>query len=316
VSDYFNYLLSGRMANELSIASHSQLLSASEADWSPAALRHFGIPAGWFERPLASPRGLGVVRGLPELKGVKSTLVPGHDTACAFASMPADPAGADLYLSTGTWSLIGCESERPLLGDDALEARISNERMGDGRFRPLRSCLGLWLLERLLVSLGLKPASARDWKALIDAAAATRPPAAALDVTDRSLFSPPDMKAAIEAQLRRRRLPAPKATAGWIRLVLHSLALGHADGVRQFERLTGRTFDRILIVGGGSRNPLLCQATADAAGVPVVSFALEGSAMGNVGSQLIALGELENLAALRHSLTTHLPHRRYTPSAG
>jgi rhamnulokinase len=143
ISDYFNFLLSGRMENELSICSYSQLIDVRGRDWSAAALAYFGVPRPWFARPALSPRRLGPVTGLPELNGVESVLVPGHDTARAFAAMPAAPDGTDLYLSSGTWSFLGFESETPVIGHKALAERVSNERMGDGRYRPLRSCLGL-----------------------------------------------------------------------------------------------------------------------------------------------------------------------------
>ncbi len=311
--DYFNFLLSGRMENELSIASHSQLLDVHGTDWSAEALRHFGIPASWFSKPARSPRRLGPVKGLPELKGVLSVLVPGHDTACAFAAMPAAPEGTDLYLSSGTWSLLGFESDAPVLGTKALRNRISNERMGDGGYRPLRSCLGLWLLEQTLKSFAARPTGVRAWRELNRAAEASPAPEVLLDVTDSSLFSPPDMKAAVDAQLRKRGGHPPKDLAGYVRLICDSLGRGHADAVRTFEQLSGRRFERILIVGGGSKSRPLCQATADAAGLPVVSFSLEGSAVGNIASQLIALGAVKNLAAFRSKLAGHLVQTTYKP---
>ncbi|MGH7995368.1 MAG: rhamnulokinase, partial [Opitutaceae bacterium] len=299
LSDYFNFLLSGRMENELSIASHSQLLDVHGAGWSAGALEFFGVPARWFTPPARSPQTLGPVTGLPELQGVLSTLVPGHDTACAFAAMPAAPDGSDLYLSTGTWSLLGFESDSPLLGSKAKEARISNERMGDGRYRPLRSCVGLWLIEQVLPAFRTRPKGAADWRALIAAAAAARAPETLLDVTDASLFSPAKMREAIDAQLKQRGARPPRDLFGYVRLICDSLGRGHADAVRTFERLSGRPFERILVVGGGSKNRLLCQASADAAGVPVVSFALEGAAVGNLASQLMALGAVRDLATFR-----------------
>ncbi len=313
VPDYFNFLLCGRMVNELSIASHSQLLDVNGADWSPAALRHFGIPSGWLGKPALSPRRLGGVTGIAELKGVVSVLVPGHDTACAFAAMPAAPDGSDLFLSSGTWSLLGIESDVPLLGRDALMERISNERSGDGRYRPLKSCLGLWLLEKVLAGFSTRPGSASAWKALIAAAARARPPEDLLDLTDAALFNPPSMRAAIDAQLRRRGAVLPRDLAGYARLICASLGRGHADAVHALERLSGRQFRRIVIVGGGSQNRLLCRATADAAGLPVASYALEGAAVGNIASQLIALGAVRDIAAFRAAYSPQLRKEEYLP---
>ncbi len=311
--DYFNYLLCGRMENELSIASTSQLLDVHGVDFSRSALNHFRIPPGWFSTPMRSPGRLGRVRGLPGLEKVAVTLVPGHDTSCAYDAMPASEDGGDIYISSGTWSLIGFESDKPVLGPDALAAVVSNERLGDGRYRPIKNCLGLWLLEQTMSSFPSRPARASDWRALIRAAEASPAPRQLLDVTDKSLFSPKSMRAAIDAQLKRRGAKPPRDLAGYTRLICESLGRGHADAVRAFERMTGRTFSRILMVGGGSKNRLLCQATADRAGIPVVSFALEGTAVGNLANQLVSLGAVDTLRTFRRQLTSTLERAEYRP---
>src|SRR5690349_8896146 len=129
--DFFNFLLSGRMENEISFASTTQLLDVHDKDWSGATLDHFHIPANWFSTPILANTVLGPVSGIPELRDTKVVAVPGHDTAAAYDAMPANPAGGDLYISSGTWSLVGFESDTPVLGNEALAARISNERIGD-----------------------------------------------------------------------------------------------------------------------------------------------------------------------------------------
>ncbi|MBC8011424.1 MAG: rhamnulokinase, partial [Burkholderiales bacterium] len=281
--DYFNFLLSGKMANELTIASTTQLLDVHMIDWSRAALDHFRVPAQWFSKPVLAGTKLGKVRALPPHPALAATqviAVPGHDTACAYDAMPASPDGTDLFLSSGTWSLVGFESDTPVLGADALAARISNERIGDGRYRPLTNVIGLWLLEGILKDFTSRPTNDAAWAKLITAAEKLPAPSDLLDVTDAALTNPKSMRAAIDAQLKKRKLPVPKNLAGYTRLICDSLGRGHADAKASFEKMSGRTFKRILIVGGGSKNRLLCQATANAAGVPVVSFALEGTAVG------------------------------------
>ncbi len=312
--DYFNFLLSGRMENELSIASTSQLLDVHSTDWSRTALDFFHIPAEWFTKPVSAGTRLGPVRGLPGLDGAQVIAVPGHDTACAYDAMPAAPGGGDLFLSSGTWSLVGFESDTPVLGAAALRARVANERIGDGRYRPLTNVPGLFLLEQTLKDFAVRPKTDRDWSALIAAAEKLPAPPAPLDVTDPAFANPSSMRAAIDAQLKKRRVPAPRNLAGYVRLICASLGRGHAAVVAAFEQMTGRKFRRVLIVGGGSKNRLLCQATADAAGIPVVSFALEGTAVGNLARQLIALGAVENLATFRRHLGAGLKQTTYVPN--
>ena len=347
--DYFNFLLSGRMENEISFASTTQLLDVHGTDWSRATLDHFHLPSTWFTQPILSNTVLGPVRDLPELKGVKVVAVPGHDTACAYDAMPANPAGGDLYISSGTWSLVGFESDRPVLGSAALTARISNERIGDGRYRPLTNVIGLWLLAQTLKEFAARPKTDAEWAKLITAAGklpssvggalrpdgltATRqsrgakpllhsnlsasgrkaPPAVLLDVTDPAFVNPPSMRAAIDAQLKKRQRPRPKNLASYTRLICDSLGQGHAEALRAFERLAGRKFQRILMVGGGSKNRLLCQATADASGLPVHAFTLEGTAVGNIASQLVGLRAVRTLAAFRAVLGRQLKPTIYQP---
>jgi rhamnulokinase len=303
------------MENELSIASTTQLLDVRGADWSRAALEFFRLPPGWFTTPIRGNTRLGAVRGVAELRGAQAIAVPGHDTACAFDAMPADPAGGDLYLSSGTWSLVGCESDAPVLGAAALRAGVANERTGQGGYRPLKNLIGLWLLEQVLRDFGVRPRTPKEWGALITEAESRTRPAVLLDVADRVFGKPPSMRAAMDAQLKKHGGRPPRDLAGYVRLICASLGHGHAQALRLFEQLTGRRFRRILMVGGGAQNRLLAQATADAAGVPVgAAGGLEGAAMGNLASQWIALGAVADRAAVRRRLaqsvrlTTYQPH--------
>lgn len=318
--DYFNHLLGGRAANELTIASTSQLLSVKGRAWSEEALAYFGVPAKWFGRPVTPGADLGGIKnsetlGGAALAGTRVIAVPGHDTACAYDAMPAAPGGGDLFLSSGTWSLVGFESPKPLLGAEALAARVANERTGDGAYRPLTNVIGLWLLEGVMKDFASRPETPEAWAALIAAAEALPAPGGLLDVADPVFTSPASMKAALDGHLARHGLARPSDLAGYTRLICESLGRGHAEAMRRFEGMSGRKFQRILIVGGGSRNRLLCQATADAAGVPVVSFALEGTAVGNLARQLIALGAVADLATFRELLGRRLEQTVYCPRA-
>ncbi|MBS0661704.1 MAG: rhamnulokinase [Verrucomicrobia bacterium] len=311
--DYFNYLLSGRMENELTVASTSQLLDVHGFDWSRTALEHFRIPPSWFGPPVRAGLKLGKVTGLVELAATQVIAVPGHDTACAYDAMPAAPEGGDLFLSSGTWSLVGFENPTPLLGAPALAAKVANERTGLGAYRPLTNVVGLFLLEQTMADFRERPQTPRDWDALITAAEKLPAPARLLDPSDPAFTAPKSMRAAIDAQLKRNRAATPKHLAGYTRLICDSLGRGHATAAANFEQMTGRKFRRILMVGGGSKNRLLCQATANAAGVPVVSFNLEGTAVGNIASQLVALRAVKDLATFRRHLGEGLQQKTYRP---
>lgn len=313
--DYFNFLLSGKMENEISVVSTSQLLDVRSRSMSRAALEFFHIPPTWFSEPKLSPARLGRVKGIPELKDVQVTMVPGHDTSCAYDAMPAAEDGSDFFISSGTWSLMGFEAEAPVLGPQAQKEIVCNERLGDGRYRPLKTIPGLWLLEQTLPSFSARPKTNADWNRLIRAAADAPAPRALINLKDRALFNPKCMKDVIDRQLKKKKVKPPRDLPGYTRLICDSLGKGHADAVRSFESMTGRTFNRILIVGGGSKNALLCQATANHAGVPVVSFALEGTATGNIANQLVALKAVKDLKAFRRQLNRKLKKKVYTPKA-
>ncbi len=314
LSDYFNFLLSGTAVNEISNASSTQLLDVRGTDYSAEALDFFGIPGSWFEGPVKAGRKLGPVVDIGELEKTEVILVPGHDTACAFDAMPADPGGTDLYLSSGTWSLVGFESNEPVIGPEAQAASVANERIGDGRYRPIRNIMGLWLLEQTLSAFRERPRSDREWEELVAAAEAESAPANLIDVTDPAFFNPASMKEAVDSHLEKRSIKPPTSLPGYTRLICESLGAGHAQAARTFEKLTGRRFQRMLVVGGGSRNRLLCQATANHAGMTVVSFKLEGTAVGNIANQLIALGEVANLSQFRASLADQLEGTTYEPA--
>ena len=330
--DYFNYLLSGKMANGLSIASTTQLLDVHGNDWSRIALDYFRVPPVWLTTPVATGTKLGKLVGqvvptsrsssggfaLPKTDPLAHTqviAVPGHDTTCAFDAMPAEADGSDIFLSSGTWSLVGFESDTPLLGSAALVARVANDRTGRGEYRPLVNVIGLWMLEQTIKDFTVRPKNDREWAKLTGAAFRLPVTAHTLDMIFAEFGNPPSMKAAIDAQLLRRKLPLPRNLAGYVRLICDSLGEGHAMAIRDFEQLSGRTFKRILMVGGGSKNRLLCQATADASGLPVHSFALEGSVVGNLANQLIALRAVKNLAEFRALYTPTLVQRVYQPQS-
>jgi rhamnulokinase len=255
------------------------------------------------------------VQDITGLEKTSVVAVPGHDTTCAYDAMPASADRSDIFLSSGTWSLVGFEHTQPILGPEAQASDVANDRTGRGGYRPLINVIGLWLLEGVIGHFAQRPSSARGWTQLIKEAAALPAPKCLIEANDPSFANPPDMKQAIDAYLKKRRATPPKNLAGYMRLICDSLGQGHADVVAKFSRLAGKDFKRILMVGGGSKNALLCQATANAAGLPVLAYQLEGSAIGNLANQLIALGAVPDLPAFRASLAAQLKPKTYRPKS-
>lgn len=309
--DYFNYLLSGSMVNEVSIASTGQFLDVHTGGFSSEALEFFGIPQSWFEGPTKAGRRLGKVCDISGLEGVEVVLVPGHDTSCAFEAIPQ--TGQSLLVSAGTWLLTGGLTEKPAIGDEAFALGVSNERDGQGKPRPNKILLGLWLLEKTLLSFESGPESSAEWNALIEAAEDKPEAEVYIDTTDEALFNPFDMRAAIDANLKKQGGKPPETLAGYTRLICDSLGRSVANAAQAFSSMTGTEFDSISIVGGGSKNRLLCQRIADFSGWPVSSYSLEGTTVGNIGYQLLGLGEISGLEAFRQSIAPKLNARSYHP---
>ncbi len=310
--DYLNYLLSGKMLNEVSIASTGQLLDISECGFSEQALQYYGIPEKWFEGPAKAGQKLGKVRDIPELKDIELVLVPGHDTSCAFEAIPK--TGNDIFISAGTWLLVGGLTARSASGDEAFELGINNERDGQGGYRPNKIIFGMWLLEQLLPHFSTRPSNDAEWSALTEQAEEHPVPETLIDRNDQSLFSPADMKEAIDANIRAQGGTPPTTLPGYMRLICDSLASFVHDTMDSFSRITLESFDNIAIVGGGSKNRLLCQRIADATGLPVTSYALEGTAVGNIGYQLLGMGAIDNLDVFRAKISEGISKQVYRPS--
>ncbi|WP_309381751.1 rhamnulokinase [Cerasicoccus frondis] len=311
--DYFNYLLSGQMVNEVSIASTGQLLDIQTDGFSQETLDYFGIPAKWFEGPAKAGQKLGRVRELPGLEDVEVILAPGHDTSCAFEAIPR--IGKDLFISAGTWLLVGGLTANAASGDIAYKLGVSNERDGQGGYRPNKILLGLWLLEKVMPFFDGRPTNDAEWSALIERADDIGRAEVLIDTSDRSLFNPENMKEAIDANLAKQGGKPPADLPGYVSLICDSLGASVADTVSKFEAMTGESFDNIIIVGGGSKNRLLCQRIADFANIPVTSYKLEGTTVGNIGYQLLGLGVIDSLDEFRAVVARDIAKQSYRPTA-
>jgi rhamnulokinase len=229
--------------------------------------------------------------------------VGSHDTASAVVGVPA--AGDRFaYISCGTWSLVGVELDAPVLTEASRQANFTNEAGVDGTIRYLRNVMGLWLLQESLRTWG-----GPDLPDLLRRAALEPAFRCVVDPDDPAFLPPGDMPARIADACRRAGEPVPATPAATVRCIIDSLALAHRRAVRQTQQLSGRHVDAVHIVGGGARNELLCQLTADACALPVLAGPVEAAALGNVLVQARAAGVIGgDLAALRAVLreTQHI----------
>ena len=309
--------LSGVTGAERTNASTTGLLDARTGEWAWDLIEALGFPRHLFgdladagaHRGTITP-AVAADTGLPV--DVLVTHVGSHDTASAVVGVPAT-GDRYAYISCGTWGLVGVELERPILTEASRLANFTNERGVDGRIRFLRNVMGLWLFQE----------SMRAWTAdgtpehledLLDAAAAVPPGGPRFDPDDPAFLAPGDMPARIGRAIERTGAPAPTTRAELVRSIIDSLADAFARAVDDAGRLSGRTIDVVHLVGGGARNALLCQVTADACGRPVVAGPVEATALGNVLVQARSHGWIEgDLDALRALIRATQTLRRFEP---
>ena len=318
IPDLLGYWLTGETGAEVTNASTTQLYDITARTWATGLMRQTGIPPGIFpalRQPgeLIGPVLAGVAADAGLRPGLPVVAVGSHDTASAVAAVPAS-GGNFAYISCGTWSLVGVELDQPVLTEASRRANFTNETGVDGTIRYLRNVMGLWLLQECV----------RTWSAagqpvrlepLLAAAARAAPLHCVIDPADPGFLAPGDMPARIAAACERSGQPAPSGRAQIVRCIIDSLALAHRRAVAAVQELSGRHADTVHIVGGGSRNELLCQLTADACGLPVVAGPAEASAIGNIVVQARRLGAAPgDLAGLRGLLRAWLPLRRYEPA--
>lgn len=315
IPDLLTYWLTGEAATEVTNASTTQLLDVHTRTWAVDLIRRAGLPARLFG-PLRSP-GDPAGELLPEVSAevgarLPVTTVASHDTAAAVVATPL--AGSAAYISCGTWSLVGVELDRPVLTEASRLANFTNEAGVDGTVRYLRNVMGLWLLEESLRTWRARGAAV-ELTALLEAAARQPGLASVVDAGDQVFLAPGDMPDRIAKACRESGQPVPQDPPAVARCILDSLALAHRAAVRQAQELSGRQVDTVHLVGGGARNALLCQLTADACQLPVVAGPVEATALGNALVQARARQAVDDsLPAMRSLVRRGQPLRRYQPA--
>lgn len=320
IPDLMSHWLTGTVGAEVTNASTTGLLDVRTHQWSEELCAALGVERGLLP-PLRQP---GDVLGplLPHVReatGISDatpvTVVGSHDTASAVVGVPMEPERA-AYVSLGTWGLVGLELEKPVLTEESRAANFTNELGVDGRVRYLRNVMGLWLLQESL-RVWRAAGEQADLPALLSAAAALPGGGPVVDVDDPRFLPPGDMPARVAAAVESQGMAPPRDNVAVVRCIVDSLALGLARAVQDAARLAGQSIDVVHVVGGGSQNPLLCQLTADACGLPVVAGPVEATALGNVLVQARTVGTLKgDVDVLRDLVRRTQPSRRYDPRPG
>jgi len=319
VPDLLAHWLTGEVGAEVTNASTTGLLDATTQQWAEELLDRLRLPRSLFP-PLRRPgERLGeLTAAVLEETGLTGplpvTAVGSHDTASAVVGVPA-ATDRFAYISCGTWSLVGVELDKPVLTEESRAAGFTNELGVDGTVRYLHNVMGLWLLQesqRTWAARGL-PVDLPD---LLAAAAQVPAFTAVVDADDPRFLPPGDMPARIAQACARTGQTPPQSQAETARCILDSLALAYRRTVRRAAELSGRDVEVVHLVGGGARNTLLCQLTADACGLPVLAGPVEAAALGNALVQARAGGVLSGGLAEMRSLLRHTQDvRHYLPSA-
>lgn len=303
IPDLFHYWLSGNRLVEATIASTSQMVDCHTGDWAMDLLNDLGLPTH-FLGPISPPgSSVGTIRpalaaatGLPTALRVVTPAA--HDTGSAVAAVPGDDGADWCYLSSGTWSLLGAELSAPCLSAAAQAAMFTNELGVAGTTRFLKNIPGLWLVQECRRDLAQRGQDF-TYAELTRLAESAEPFRTLVDPAHESFQTPGDMLAKITAFADTTKQPAPQTPGQFVRTCLESLALAYREKLADLESILDRRFDRIHIVGGGGKNTLLCQMTADATGRRVVVGPHEATASGNALVQAMAAGEVTDLTELR-----------------
>ncbi len=312
IADYFNYRFSGRAVAEVSLASTTGLMNVQSRTWARELMQRLGIPADNWPEIVPSGTRLGSVTASPEV-----TVIAGcsHDTACAVAAVPASPKSEPwAYLSCGTCSLLGVERTFPILTEVARQREFTNEVGLDGSIRFLTNLTGLWVLqecEREWKNLGER----YDYDTLLSEAAAAPDRGVLIDFNESCFQFRGNMQHKLQDYCREKGMPVPQHRGEVTRVILSSLASTYGRTLRALEEVIEKRLEVLHIVGGGARNALLCQWTADTCGCQVVAGPAEATALGNLLIQARTMGHLPIGVSIREVVCNSSNLKVYQPLA-
>jgi rhamnulokinase len=318
IPDLFHYWMTGARSVEFSSATTTQFYNPRAGRWATELLTSLGLPSHLLP-PIAAPgTGLGpLAPWLQELCGcgpLDVVLPLTHDTGSAVAAAPVTEPGF-AFISSGTWSLVGTEVPAPVIDPQGLALNITNEGGWNGTFRFLKNVLGLWLVQECRRTYA-RTGREYTYEELTTLAAAAPGLRSIVDPDDGTFFAPGDMPARIAAYCRRTGQGVPDGVGATVRCALESLALKYRYVIESIEAILARRLSPIVVLGGGARNTLLNQFTADALQRTVIAGPVEATALGNLLVQMIGRGELANLQEARALIRASTPLATYTPGDG
>jgi len=319
ISEYFHFLFSGKKAAEISLASTTQAWNPATRKWSELLLEKAGAPLKVMPKLVPPGTKLGPLRPVLAKKcGAKKIIqvvAPcSHDTASAVAAVPSE-GGGWAYLSSGTWSLLGAELPGPRITNLGGELGFTNEAGLDGTIRFLKNIVGLWIVQECLRFWESRRGGGTvyDYPTLTRMAREAKPFGPLINPDDERFLKPGEMPEKIAAFCRETRQTVPSRPGEFARCVLESLALKYRRTLEELERALESKINRLHIVGGGCRNELLCQFTANAIGRPVIAGPIEATALGNCLVQAKALGAVKNFAHLRQIVRNSVSPGKFFP---
>ena len=315
IPDYFNYRLTGVRKQEYTNATTSNLVNAREKKWDMEIIKKLGLPEKLFGTLSLPGTTVGVFSDdISELVGFKSTVIlpATHDTGSAFLSVPARDE-TSVYLSSGTWSLLGVENKAPITSDTAKAANLTNEGGAFYRYRFLKNIMGLWIIQSIRRELNgseyvegkkSKYAIGKNYSFpdLIEEAKKSSDFETVLDVNDSSFLSPESMIDAIKDHCRAKGQKVPESVGEIMQSVYLGLSKCYADTIKEIENITGKKITGINIIGGGCQDGYLNELTAKATSLPVYAGPIEGTAIGNLVIQMISAGIFADLTDARNCI--------------
>ncbi len=313
--DLFNYFLTGQVKTEYTFASTSQLLNANTRQWDEDLFQKLNLPLSIMTE-IEAP---GTVRGklLKEIANetglgeVDVIATASHDTASAVAAVPAEGENW-AYLSSGTWSLIGIESDDPIITEDSLKYNFTNEGATGGKIRFLRNVMGMWLFESC-IKVWEKQGKSFSYKELDAMAEAATPFGSIINPDDSSFLNPPDMVAAIQKYCQDHEQKIPETEGEIVRTIYESLAFRYRWVLDKIEEMQGKKIQTLHIVGGGSKNKPLNGYTANATGCKIIAGPVEATAIGNILVQAVCKGVISSIDEGRQLIARSFPVEEFIP---